>query len=90
MNKNFTILIAVLFISFASLAHETDFNDLSMWSAEEFYRRGDVVRLQDDMYISVIPSRGRPLRRARRIGARSTTTIAGRSGSSRCIRSALS
>lgn len=60
MNKNFTILIAVLFISFASLAHGTDFNDLSMWSAEEFYRRGDVVRLQDDMYISVIPSRGRP------------------------------
>lgn len=58
MKKKLTILIAAFFMSFTPLADAADFIDMSMWSADELYRRGDVVRLQDDIYISVIPSRG--------------------------------
>lgn len=58
MKNNIQIFLTFFFALFAFLAHATDFTEIPSWSPSERYRRGEVVRLQHDMYISVIPSKG--------------------------------
>ena len=53
------ILTIILLASMASsFAHATSFTDLEEWQPEKSYHRGDVVRVNYDIYISVIPSKG--------------------------------
>ena len=38
--------------------HTTSFTDIEEWQPEKLYHRGDVVRVNYDIYISIIPSKG--------------------------------
>ena len=38
--------------------HATSFTDIEEWQPEKLYHRGDVVRVNYDIYISTIPSKG--------------------------------
>lgn len=57
--KTLLVLLALIAVALSPLAHAVDFNDLEEWKPDKFYHRGDVVRLGYEMYISVLPSKGR-------------------------------
>lgn len=50
---------AVTAIACSPMVLATSFNDLEQWPAEQLYHRGGVVRMNYDIYINVVPSKGR-------------------------------
>jgi len=54
------IILTFMFLAVVgvSYSHAASFTDLEVWQPEKLYHRGDVVRLNYDIYISVIPSKG--------------------------------
>lgn len=57
--KNFILFVtAVATIAFSPTGLAASFNDIEQWQAEKLYHRGDVVRANYDIYISVVPSKG--------------------------------
>ena len=53
------ILSLMLFASTSpSFSHAISFTDFEEWQTDNLYHRGDVVRINYDIYISIIPSKG--------------------------------
>lgn len=54
-----SVLTLILFVIIASsFSHATSFTDIEEWQTEKLYHRGDVVRVNYDLYISTIQSKG--------------------------------
>ena len=52
------ILAFILFAMASSFSHAASFTDIEVWQPEKSYHRGDVVRVNYEIYINIIPSKG--------------------------------
>ena len=55
-------ILIPLFLAFATLcsafAHAISLNDMQSWNPDKLYKRGELVKIRYDMYMSVLPTRG--------------------------------
>lgn len=55
-------ILIPLFLIFSTIcsavAHAITFNEMQSWDSDKLYKRGEVVKIRYDMYMSVLPTRG--------------------------------